>query len=120
MTDIVAALEEKPKARIAEVRLLQSVWAAGLACVLFFAVTVLLLDAYSLLHWQIIRDHYSSLEDPLKSNLFRLLSRLEVYHLTALLSVVFGVWTFGGRPRWMRWVCLPFSLLSLLMFIVIM
>ncbi len=86
----------------------------------FFALTLLLLRAYSLLHWKIIRDHYSSLHDPLKADLFHLLGYLEVYHLTALLSVGFGIGAFWGEPRWMRWLCLPFIILSLLMFMIIM
>jgi hypothetical protein len=90
------------------------------ACVCFFALTVLLLQAYGLLHWKILSHNYSSLQDPLKTDLFRLLSYLEIYHVTAMLSVGFGIWAFWGQPRWMRWVCLPFSLLSLLMFIIVM
>ena len=99
---------------------IRSAWPAGVACVCFFALTALLLQAYGLLHWKILDHNYSSLQDPLKSDLFHLLGYLEVYHLTALLSVGFGIWAFWGQPRWMRWVCLPFSLLSLLMFIIVM
>ena len=97
----------------------RSAWAAGAACICFFGLTAFLVQAYGLLHWEIIGHNYSSLQDPLKRNLLRLLSYLEIYHLTALLSVGFGIWTFWGQPRWMRWVCLPFSLLSLLMFVVV-
>jgi hypothetical protein len=97
----------------------RSAWPAALACLCFCGVSILLLKAYGLLHWRIIHDHYSSLEGSLKTNLFRLLGFLEVYHLTALLAVAFGVWTFAGRPRWMRWVCLPLIILSLLMFIIV-
>lgn len=96
-----------------------SAWPAGAACVCFFAVTVLLLKAYGLLHWKILIHHYSSLQDPLKTDLFRLLGYLEVYRLTALLSVGFGIWAFWGQPRWMRWVCLPIGLMSLLMLFVV-
>lgn len=95
-------------------------WPAGAACVSFFALTFLLLRAYGLLHWKIISHNYSTLQDPLKTDLFRLLGYLEIYHVAALLSVGFGIWTFWGQPRWMRWVCLPFSLLSLVMFIIVM
>ena len=96
-----------------------SAWPAGVACVCFFGVTLVLLRAYNLLHWRIIRDNYSSLEDPLKAHLFRLLSHLEVYHLTALLAAGFGFWAFRGQPRWMRWVCLPVAILSLAIFIIL-
>jgi hypothetical protein len=120
MTEAAAIMEEHPKAQITEASVRQPAWVAGLACLFFFAITALLLNAYSLLHWKIIRDNYTSLEDPLKGDLFRLLGYLEVYHLTALLAVAFGIWTFRGQPRWMRWACLPFSILSLLMFIIVM
>jgi len=88
---------------------IRSAWPAGAACICFFALTALLLQAYSLLHWKILSHNYSSLQDPLKAELFRLLGYLEVYHLTALLSVGFGIWAFWGQPHWMRRVCLPFS-----------
>lgn len=86
---------------------------------LLFVVTVVLLKAYGLLHWKILRDNYSSLGG-MKSNLFRLLTCLEVYRFTALASVIFGIWAFQGEPRWVRWVCLPICILSLLMFFVSM
>jgi hypothetical protein len=98
----------------------RSAWSAGVACVSFCALTALLLRAYGLLHWRIINDNYASLQDPLKAELFQLLGYLGAYHLTALLSVGFGIWAFFGEPRWLRWGCLPFSVLSGLMFIVVM
>ena len=66
------------------------------------------------------RDNYRFLENPLKADLFRLLSQLEIYHLTALLAVGFSVWAFRGEPRWMRWACMPLAFLSLLMFMSLM
>lgn len=110
---------EQPGVKVGSGRI-RSAWPAGAACVCFFALTALLLHAYGLLHWKILSHNYSSLQDPLKNDLFRLLGYLEVYHLTALLSVGFGIWAFWGQPRWIRWICLPFSLLSLLMFIIVM
>ena len=97
-----------------------SAWPAGLVCICFFALTVLLLQAYGLLHWKILSHNYSFLQDPLKTDLLHLLGYLEVYHVTAILSVGFGIWAFWGQPRWMRWVCLPFIFLSLVMFIIVM
>lgn len=112
-----ATLDEGTKTLVEQRK---SAWPAGVACVCFCGLSVLLLQAYGLLHWRIIHDNYSSLQGALKTNLFRLLGFLEVYHLTALLSVIFGVWAFWGQPRWMRWVCLPLIILSLLMFIIVM
>jgi hypothetical protein len=99
---------------------LRSAWPPGVACLCFFALTVLLLRAYGLLHWKIIHHNYASLQDPLRGELFRLLGYLEIYHVTSLLSLAFGIWAFRGSPRWMRWVCLPFGLLSLGMSIIVM
>src|SRR5690348_17008628 len=88
-----------------------SAWPAGAACIGFFAVSVLLFRAYGLLHWDIISRNRNSLPEPVKSDLFRLLSRLEVYHLTALFSLGFGVWAFRGEPYWLRWACLPLAVI---------
>ncbi|HNQ88551.1 MAG TPA: hypothetical protein PKM73_08055 [Verrucomicrobiota bacterium] len=122
MTETVTS--ETDKSQVPEVQSgiasARSAWPAAAACVCLCALSAVLLQAYGLLHWQIISHNYSSLQDPMKHDLFRLLGYLEVYHLTALLSVAFGIWAFWGRPRWMRWVCLPFSLLSLAMLIVVM
>jgi len=98
----------------------RSSWPAAVACVCFFALTVLLLQAYSLLHWKILFRNYSSLQDPLKADLYRLLGYLSVYHLTALFSVGFGLWAFRGQPRWLRWVCLPLAVLSLGLALIVM
>jgi hypothetical protein len=97
-----------------------SAWPAGVACLCFFALTVLLLQAYGLLHWRIIHHNYSSLQAPLKGDLFRLLGYLEIYHLTGLFSAAFGIWAFRGSPYWLRWVCLPLGLLSLGMSLIVM
>lgn len=86
----------------------------------FCGLTAYFLKVYGLLHWRIIHDHYPALEGSLKTDLFRLLGRLEVYHLTALLAVAFGIWAFWGQPRWVRWVCLPLVAFSLLMFVIVM
>ena len=83
-------------------------------------MTFLLLGAYGRLHWKVLFQHDYPLQDPVRTQLLQVLGYLEVYHLTALLSVGFGVWAFWGQPRWIRWVCLPVGLLSLFMFIVVM
>jgi len=98
----------------------RSAWPAGVACVCFCGLSVELLRAYGLLHWGIIHDNYSSLDGAMKTNLFRLLSFLGFYHETALLSVIFGIWAFWGQPRWMKWVCLPLIIFSLIMFLIVM
>jgi len=69
---------------------IKSAWPTGVACICFFLVAVLLFRAYGLLHWEIISHNYSSLRDPLKTDLLRLLNQLEIYHLTALFSIGFG------------------------------
>jgi hypothetical protein len=97
---------------------LQSAWSAALACWGFFMISVVLVRAYSMLHWDIIRDHRSALDEVLKADLLRVLSHLEIYRLTAILSVVFGIWSFGGEPRWIRWLCLPVILLAALLCLV--
>lgn len=97
-----------------------SAWPSGLACLCFSGLTILLLQTYGHLHWKVIHHNYALLQDPIKGDLFRLLGYLEVYHLTGLLSLGFGVWTFRGSPRWMRWVCLPFGLLSLGLSLIVM
>ena len=91
----------------------RSAWTPGIACACFFALSWWLMRAYSFLHWEILRDHSASLQAPVRVQLFRLLGYLAIYHLTALLCTGFGIWTFRGHPRWIRWACLPFSLLSL-------
>jgi hypothetical protein len=88
-------------------------WTAALASLCFFGLSVFLLRAYGLLHWGIIRQHYRALEEPLKGKLFSLLGMLEIYHVTALLSVGFGVRTFWTQPRWVRLALFPVSLASL-------
>jgi hypothetical protein len=93
---------------------------AAIACLSLLAVSVVLLEAYSLLHWRILRDNYPVLHDPLKKDLFRLLGMLEIYHLTALLSAGFGVATFWGRPEWLRWICGLASAGALLIYCTIM
>lgn len=98
----------------------RSAWPTAIACACFFGLTVLLLQAYSLLHWRILFHNRELFEQAIRADLFRLLSFLEVYHATALLAVLFGVWTFRGQPKWLRWVCLPLIILSLLMFIIVM
>ncbi|MEO6036368.1 MAG: hypothetical protein ABIQ35_14030 [Verrucomicrobiota bacterium] len=94
-----------------------SAWPAAAACICFFVVTLELFNTYGLLHWKIIRDHYSSLGE-MKPNLFRLLTHLEIYRATALASVVFGVWAFFGEPRWVRFLCLPICILAFSMIFV--
>jgi hypothetical protein len=98
----------------------KSAWPTAIACACFFGLTVLLLQAYALLHWKILFHNRELLEKAVRTDLFRLLTFLEVYHATALLAVLFGVWTFRGQPKWLRWVCLPLIILSLLMFIIVM
>ena len=115
-------MSEKPNPPLPPVLPSRS-WSAvcpGLTCLCFFALTAHLLGAYGLLHWRIIGDNYAALNRPLKSSLFSLLARLEVYHVTALLTFGFGVWTFFGQPGWIRWVCLPLMGVSLVMFMVVM
>ncbi len=97
-----------------------SAWPAGVACVCFCGLSVRLFQAYGLLHWGIIRKNYRTLDEPLKTNLFQLLGFIEVYHLTALLSVIFGIWAFRGQPRWIGWVCLALIPISFLMLIGVM
>ena len=91
-------------------------WSAvptGIACAGFFALSCWLFSAYSFLHWEILRNQFSTLQVPVRAKLFRLLGYLAIYHLTSLSCAGFGIWTFWGQPRWIRWVCLPFSLVSL-------
>ena len=95
-------------------------WTASLSSVSFFLLSVWLLKAYGLLHWEIIHERYSSLEEPFKRDLFHLLDFLEVYHFTALLAVIFGLRTFWTNPPWLRWVCLPMILASLIILVSIM
>jgi hypothetical protein len=97
-----------------------SAWPQGIACACFFCLSIHLMRAYGLLHWRIIRDHFSSLQGTMKTDLFHLLGQLEVYHLTAILSVAFGVWAFWGKPRWICWLCLPMIIFSLLMAVSVM
>jgi hypothetical protein len=87
----------------------------GIACICFFAVTLILFYAYGHLHWGLLREHYAALEKPVKEKLFRLLGFLEVYHATALLALCFGLRTFWTRPLWIRWVCLPVMVFSSLL-----
>jgi hypothetical protein len=91
-----------------------SAWPAATACICLFAVTLALFNSYSFLHWKIIRDHHTSLGE-MKPNLFSLLNHLEIYRLTALASIAFGIWAFQGKPRWIRWVCLPICIFSFFM-----
>lgn len=98
-----------------------SSWPLAISCITFFLITYWLLQSYSLLHWKILTDHYSEISEELKKPLFSLLSRLAIYHLTALCSFLFALWAFlRGKQRWLAWVCLPFGLLSLIMFFIIM
>ena len=91
---------------------LNSAWCAGLACFSFFVLSLVLVKAYGLLHWGIIGKNFRSLDPAIKTDLFSLLGFLEVYHVTALLSVAFGLRAFWGSPRWIRWVCLPLMTIS--------
>lgn len=93
---------------------------SGLACLCFCATTVVVFYAYGDLHWRIIQDHYRTLEEPLKGKLIHLLGYLEIYHATALLALCFGLRTFWTRPLWVRLVCLPFMLVSLLLLFSVM
>ncbi|NLY01239.1 MAG: hypothetical protein GXY83_34545 [Rhodopirellula sp.] len=97
-----------------------SSWPAAVACVCFFAATALLLRAYGFLHWEILFRNGSTISNPIRADLLRLLGYLEVFRLTALCSVGFGIWAFRGQPRCLRWICLPFALLSLLWSLVVM
>ena len=98
-----------------------SAWPAGLACIALWGVTVLSFRAYSLLHWRIIHSLYGSLSESQKTDIFHLLGSIgQIYHLSALLSVIFGIWTFWSRPRWIRWVCSPLIVLSIIVFTIVM
>lgn len=97
-----------------------SSWPAAVGCICLFASTTLLLRAYSYLHWEILFHNRSSLSAPLTADLLRLLGLLEFYRLTAIFSLAFGICAFWGQPRWLGWVCLPFTLLSLLSSVVVM
>jgi len=90
-----------------------------LACICFFVLGLFLARAFMFLHNNLIQQHYSLLEGSLKSDLIRLLGYLEIYRLSFLLCIAFGVSAFIGQPRWMRWVCIPLILFSLFMCFII-
>src|SRR4051812_8155069 len=96
-----------------------SAFAAGAACLALFVVSVLLLQAYSLLHFDIISRNRTALHEPLKGELFKLLNRLEIYRLSALFSFGFDLWAFWGLPCWVRWACLPVIVISMFMMFVL-
>jgi hypothetical protein len=75
----------------------RSAWPAAVACVSFCSVTIILLQAYGILHWKIIHDNFPGLREPMRAGLFHLLGFLEVYHLTAALAVAFGGVDLLGR-----------------------
>lgn len=75
-----------------------SAWPAATACLALCALTAFLLRAYGLLHGKIIATHYTTLEAPLKTDLFRLLGYLGVNQLTGLLAAGFAAWTFYASP----------------------
>jgi hypothetical protein len=98
----------------------QLAWPAAVASVAFCALTAYLLQAYGHLHRKIISDNYTTLQDPLRTDLFRLLGYLAGYHLTGLLAAGFAAWTFRTQPRWVRWACLPVGLVSVGMALAVM
>ena len=97
-----------------------SSWPIAVSCIIFFLITYLLLNNYSFLHWNVISWNYGNLTPKLKTSLFQLLGKSNIFRLTGLLPVIFMLWSFKGEPRKAAWVCVPFGTVSGLMALVIM
>ena len=94
-------------------------WPAGIASIIFSALSLFLFSIYSHIHWRILSDHYSEMSAALRRPILHVLNCLELYRVVALLAVAFSIWAFNGRPRWVAWVALSLALLALMTVFVI-
>ncbi len=77
-----------------------------------FGLSLFLFVVYGRMHWRVLFDHYKSMPEDLRGPTLQVLNGLEIYRIVALFALVFAVWTFRGRPRWLAWVALPIALLT--------
>ena len=109
--------EEQPISR-------KSAWPYVLTSIFFAFICVYLLSIYSTVHWQICtrlaslypdeRIHETALVAE------SVLSHLLIYRIFAILSCIWAVLSFRGKPKWAGYIALPFALLALACFIIVM
>ncbi len=94
-------------------------WSAGAASITLSALSWFLFLLYSKMHWRVLFDHYKEMPEDLRRPALQVLNGLEIYRIVALIALVFAVWTFRGRPRWLAWVALPIALLTVMAALII-
>jgi membrane-associated PAP2 superfamily phosphatase len=92
----------------------QPSWPAGTASLTFSVLSLFLFFLYSKTHWRVVFDHYREMSPGLRGAALHVLNGLEIYRVVAVVALVFAVWAFRGRPRWLAWVALPVSLLTIM------
>ena len=97
----------------------QPAWPAGIASIAFSGLALFLFSLYGKLHWRVLFDHYKEMSEDLRRPALQVLNGLEIYRIVAILALIFAVWAFRGRPRWVAWVALPIALLSMMIAVVI-
>jgi hypothetical protein len=90
----------------------QPAWPAAIASLALSALSLFLLYLYGKIHWRVLFDHYREMSEELRRLTLEVLNGLEVYRIVALLALMFSVWAFRGRPRWIAWIALPIALLA--------
>lgn len=89
-------------------------WPAGIASITLSGLSLFLFFLYSKVHWRVLFDHYKEMSEGLRGPAEQVLNGLEIYRIVALFALTFSVWAFRGRPRWVAWVTLPISLLTVI------
>lgn len=89
-----------------------SAWPIALGSIGFSFTSLFLFGLYSTLHWKVL-SHHQEMTEELKTPLFYMLGSLEFYRLFALVALVWSIWAFRGRPKWLAWLSLPFALVAL-------
>jgi hypothetical protein len=87
-------------------------WPAGVASITLSALSLFLFALYGEMHWRVLFDHYKDMPEDLRRPTLHVLAGLEIYRIVALFALVFAIWTFRGRPRWLAWVALSIALLT--------
>jgi len=88
------------------------VWPAATASFVLSALSLFLFFLYGKMHWRVVFDHYKEMSADLRRPALEVLNGLEIYRMVALFALVFAIWAFRGRPRWVAWVVLPLALLT--------
>ena len=96
---------------------------------LFFAyITWHLINIAAVIEWEVLPKYLSKLsqkgilfeKDEFLNYLNTILVDLEIYKLTGLLSFLFSLITIRFKPSWLKWACIPISIIVLSYTIIIM